>query len=515
MTQLREPFRGFSRQPAATRSDRGVALLDVAAVREARAGKSAASAPTSELPQVSARAASSIAAADTPMDVSVAEPPEVPAAPRPVIDVPALDVPSPMRGGASAPSALSAPAPASGHAPSALSSTAVGPNAPAAAPQAASATALSSAEPVATTQVPAEQPAHDKASAPSTATPHDGSSDDAASASLDNSGSSHDDVPSTGAIAQQAAESTTSPAVATIDPTDQKPVDAAPVQAPTGPVEEVEPQLEAQDEGEAPRDSHAPESAASGSADPEGAESSAPSAAPEDTPTARPASRRARASRLGGASADHGVSAFAEGFEAFAAVTAKTTPPAAPQQPGPTEEAPAASGESGATDQQVAEAEAAAPQQPDAPVDTRPAPETIDVSAIVLDEPVLLHGGEIIRPRTIASAASAPTPTSQATAEKTAEKGDELAKAADPATAGQELMALATHRKASVRAAVAARPDLPATVVIFLSRDHSTDVLAALLRNVRVPASTVRFLADHRDPRIADLAVQRLRNEFR
>ena len=94
-------------------------------------------------------------------------------------------------------------------------------------------------------------------------------------------------------------------------------------------------------------------------------------------------------------------------------------------------------------------------------------------------------------------------------------ESDELARAADPAVTGSELLPYAVHRSAIVRAAVAARADCPAGALISLGHDHDVAVLEALLRNSRTPSSVVRALADHRNQKVADLAAQRLRNSFR
>lgn len=91
----------------------------------------------------------------------------------------------------------------------------------------------------------------------------------------------------------------------------------------------------------------------------------------------------------------------------------------------------------------------------------------------------------------------------------------DVLRALDPELTGQELLSYAVHRDARVRAAVAARTDCPAGALISLGHDHDTGVLEALLRNVRTPSSVVRALSDHRNPRISDLAVQRLRNGYR
>lgn len=92
---------------------------------------------------------------------------------------------------------------------------------------------------------------------------------------------------------------------------------------------------------------------------------------------------------------------------------------------------------------------------------------------------------------------------------------DDVARALDPQVIGSELLPFAVHREATVRAAVAARTDCPAGALISLGHDHDLLVLEALLRNVRTPSSVVRALADHRNQKVADLAVQRLRNTYR
>ena len=88
-------------------------------------------------------------------------------------------------------------------------------------------------------------------------------------------------------------------------------------------------------------------------------------------------------------------------------------------------------------------------------------------------------------------------------------------RAADAAVTGPDLLVFAVHRSAAVRAAVAARTDCPAGALVSLGHDHDAAVLEALLRNTRTPSSVVRALADHRNPKISGLAVQRLRNNFR
>lgn len=92
---------------------------------------------------------------------------------------------------------------------------------------------------------------------------------------------------------------------------------------------------------------------------------------------------------------------------------------------------------------------------------------------------------------------------------------EEVLRALDPQVTGAELLPLAVHKDPQVRVAVASRTDCPMGALISLGHDHNTDVLMALIRNVRTPASVIRNLADHRNSTIAEAAVQRLRNSFR
>ncbi len=92
---------------------------------------------------------------------------------------------------------------------------------------------------------------------------------------------------------------------------------------------------------------------------------------------------------------------------------------------------------------------------------------------------------------------------------------DDVMRALDPDVTGSALLTFAVHRNPRVRAAVAARIDCPVGALISLGHDPDPVVLEALLGNVRTPSSAVRALADHRNPRISDLAVQRLRNGYR
>jgi len=92
---------------------------------------------------------------------------------------------------------------------------------------------------------------------------------------------------------------------------------------------------------------------------------------------------------------------------------------------------------------------------------------------------------------------------------------DDEARAIDPNVTDTALLPLAAHRDATVRSAVAARTDCPVGALISLGHDHDIGVLEAVLHNVRTPSSVVRALADHRNPRVSGLAIQRLRNSYR
>lgn len=91
----------------------------------------------------------------------------------------------------------------------------------------------------------------------------------------------------------------------------------------------------------------------------------------------------------------------------------------------------------------------------------------------------------------------------------------DVRRALDSEITGNALLPFATHRAAAVRAAVAGRSDCPVAALTSLGFDYDRSVLEALLRNPTTPSTVVRKLADHRDPRVSDLAVQRLRNAFR
>lgn len=89
-------------------------------------------------------------------------------------------------------------------------------------------------------------------------------------------------------------------------------------------------------------------------------------------------------------------------------------------------------------------------------------------------------------------------------------QGELLARAAE--VTGPELLTYAAHSDARVRATVARRADCPMSAFISLGYDHSLEVVRALLDNPATPTSVVRKLADHRDPDVSEVAIQRLRN---
>mgnify|MGYP003836445607 CR=1 FL=1 len=92
---------------------------------------------------------------------------------------------------------------------------------------------------------------------------------------------------------------------------------------------------------------------------------------------------------------------------------------------------------------------------------------------------------------------------------------EDVTRAQDPDLAPSEVLRLAVHRSAAVRATVASRADCPVGALISLGHDADHAVLGALIANPRTPASVIRTLADHRVTAISDAAVQRLRNNYR
>jgi hypothetical protein len=86
-----------------------------------------------------------------------------------------------------------------------------------------------------------------------------------------------------------------------------------------------------------------------------------------------------------------------------------------------------------------------------------------------------------------------------------------LAQAVDPRTPRIDLVHLASHKRAEVRAAVAARRDCPLATMLALVHDREGDVLEALAINPSVPQVVLEALAAHRKDAVRVLAVRRLR----
>lgn len=88
-------------------------------------------------------------------------------------------------------------------------------------------------------------------------------------------------------------------------------------------------------------------------------------------------------------------------------------------------------------------------------------------------------------------------------------------RALDPGVTGADLLPLAVHHDARVRAAVAWRTDCPAGALISLAHDSRSEVLMSVLANPRTPSGVVRTLAGHPEHSVADAALQRLRSIYR
>jgi hypothetical protein len=86
-----------------------------------------------------------------------------------------------------------------------------------------------------------------------------------------------------------------------------------------------------------------------------------------------------------------------------------------------------------------------------------------------------------------------------------------FARAIDPRTPRIDLVQLASHKRAEVRTAVAARRDCPLATMLALVHDHDADVLEALALNPSVPQVVLEALASHRKDAVRVLAVRRLR----
>ncbi len=88
---------------------------------------------------------------------------------------------------------------------------------------------------------------------------------------------------------------------------------------------------------------------------------------------------------------------------------------------------------------------------------------------------------------------------------------EDVARALDPHVRGTELVALAAHRDAGVRAAVASRTDAPMASLISLAHERDARILHALLDNPASPLWVVRLLASERRAAIRERASARLR----
>jgi len=90
-------------------------------------------------------------------------------------------------------------------------------------------------------------------------------------------------------------------------------------------------------------------------------------------------------------------------------------------------------------------------------------------------------------------------------------KNEDLARARDPRTSRAELVDLAAHGKADVRAAIAARLDCPLATMLSLAYESDPRVLEALATNPSAPRSVLEVLASHKRESIGLLAQRRLR----
>jgi hypothetical protein len=88
---------------------------------------------------------------------------------------------------------------------------------------------------------------------------------------------------------------------------------------------------------------------------------------------------------------------------------------------------------------------------------------------------------------------------------------EEVARALDPSVRGSELVALAAHRDAGVRAAVASRLDAPMASLISLTHERDLRILSALVDNPTSPPTVIRALTAERRSDIRERALARLR----
>ena len=95
------------------------------------------------------------------------------------------------------------------------------------------------------------------------------------------------------------------------------------------------------------------------------------------------------------------------------------------------------------------------------------------------------------------------TPTARSVTEDTA-------RALDPSVTGTELVALAAHRDAKVRAVIAARADAPMASLISLAHERDDRIHEALVDNPKSPLWVIRKLATDGKSKIRRRAQERL-----
>lgn len=87
---------------------------------------------------------------------------------------------------------------------------------------------------------------------------------------------------------------------------------------------------------------------------------------------------------------------------------------------------------------------------------------------------------------------------------------DFIAYAGEPSVTGGELVELAAHKDARVRAVVAGRTDAPMATLISLAHEKDGAILIALAKNPASPLWVLRRLAQDKRGPIRDTAVDRL-----
>ena len=84
-------------------------------------------------------------------------------------------------------------------------------------------------------------------------------------------------------------------------------------------------------------------------------------------------------------------------------------------------------------------------------------------------------------------------------------------RALDARVTGGDLVALAVHRDADVRAAVASRVDAPMATLISLAHESDACIQWALVRNPSSPLWVIQALAESKQEMIRNRALVRLR----